>query len=153
MTRINLAPVEDLCDQHLFAEHRELTRIPNAVAQSKYTLKGQPAKYTVFTNDNPKGGKGHVKFFLNKLGWLKRRYDALHAELNRRGIQPTYKWSPDISQENFPDWWGEYTPPPESIALNQKRILEALPEKVRFLRQPITHDEFRNHLSSRNWPI
>lgn len=30
MTRINLVPPEELCDQHLLAEHRELTRIPNA---------------------------------------------------------------------------------------------------------------------------
>ena len=41
MTRINLVPPEELCDQHLLAEHRELTRIPNAVAKGKYHLKGQ----------------------------------------------------------------------------------------------------------------
>ena len=45
MTRINLVPPEELCDQHLLAEHRELTRIPNAVAKGKYHLKGQPAEY------------------------------------------------------------------------------------------------------------
>ena len=39
MTRINLVPPEELCDQHLLAEHRELTRIPNAVAKGKYHLK------------------------------------------------------------------------------------------------------------------
>ena len=32
MTRINLIPPKELCDQHLLAEFRELTRIPNAVA-------------------------------------------------------------------------------------------------------------------------
>jgi hypothetical protein len=31
MTRINLIPVEELTDQHLLAEHREIKRIPNAV--------------------------------------------------------------------------------------------------------------------------
>ena len=45
MTRINLVPPAELCDQHLLAEHRELTRIPNAVAKGKYHLKGQPAEY------------------------------------------------------------------------------------------------------------
>ena len=45
MTRINLVPPEELCDQHLLAEHRELTRIPNAVAKGKYHLKG-PVSYT-----------------------------------------------------------------------------------------------------------
>lgn len=56
MTRINLVPPEELCDQHLLAEHRELTRIPNAVAKGKYHLKGQPAEYKL--------GEGHVRFSL-----------------------------------------------------------------------------------------
>jgi len=43
MTRINLVPPQELCDQHLLAEHRELTRIPNAVARGRYHLRGQPA--------------------------------------------------------------------------------------------------------------
>ena len=38
MTRINLVPPAELCDQHLLAEHRELTRIPNAVARGHYSL-------------------------------------------------------------------------------------------------------------------
>ena len=45
MTRINLVPPAELCDQHLLAEHRELTRIPNAVAKGKFSLKGQPSDY------------------------------------------------------------------------------------------------------------
>ena len=57
MTRINLVPPEELCDQHLLAEHRELTRIPNAVAKGKFHLKGQPTEYKL--------GEGHVRFLLN----------------------------------------------------------------------------------------
>ena len=56
MTRINLVPPAELCDQHLLAEHRELTRIPNAVAKGKYHLKGQPTEYKL--------GEGHVRFAL-----------------------------------------------------------------------------------------
>lgn len=63
MTRINLVPPAELCDQHLLAEHRELTRIPNAVAKGKYHLKGQPAEYKL--------GEGHVRFFFNKMAFLK----------------------------------------------------------------------------------
>ncbi|OYQ73494.1 hypothetical protein B9T20_07170 [Wohlfahrtiimonas sp. G9077] len=33
MTRINVVDVETLCDQHLLAEHRELTRIPNDIVK------------------------------------------------------------------------------------------------------------------------
>ena len=70
MTRINLVPPAELCDQHLLAEHRELTRIPNAVAKGKFSLKGQPEDYKL--------GEGHVRFFFNKLAFLKQRYDLLH---------------------------------------------------------------------------
>ena len=78
MTRINLVPPAELCDQHLLAEHRELTRIPNAVAKGKYHLKGQPAEYKL--------GEGHVRFFFNKLAFLKKRYDALHAECKAEAL-------------------------------------------------------------------
>ena len=56
MTRINIIPPAELCDQHLLAEHRELTRIPNLVVKGKFSLEGQPSDYKL--------GTGHVKFFL-----------------------------------------------------------------------------------------
>lgn len=49
MTRINLVPPAELCDQHLLAEHRELTRIPNAVLKGKFSLDGQPNEYKLGT--------------------------------------------------------------------------------------------------------
>lgn len=36
MTRINVVPPSELCDQHLLAEFRELTRIPNGVLYGKF---------------------------------------------------------------------------------------------------------------------
>ena len=39
MTRINLINVEELTDQHLLAEHREIKRIPNVISKGKYSLK------------------------------------------------------------------------------------------------------------------
>lgn len=61
MTRINVVPVEELCDQHLLAEHRELTRIPNAVARGRFSLLGQPADYKL--------GEGHVRFSLTSFNF------------------------------------------------------------------------------------
>ena len=98
MTRINLVPPSELCDQHLLAEHRELTRIPNAVAKGKFHLKGQPAEYKL--------GEGHVRFFFNKMAFLKKRYDALHAECR---VQPVV----------FPEF-GEFPCSPAEI----RRVLE-----------------------------
>ena len=73
MTRINCGiPVEELCDKHLMAEHREIKRIPNCVKRGRYNLENQPELFTL--------GKGHVKFFYDKLGYLKKRYIEIHNE-------------------------------------------------------------------------
>ena len=60
MTRINCGiPPCELTDKHLMAEHREIKRIPNCIKKGRYSMTGQPEVFTL--------GKGHVKFFYNKL--------------------------------------------------------------------------------------
>ena len=83
MTRINLVPPEELCDQHLLAEHRELTRIPNAVAKGKYHLKGQPAEYKL--------GEGHVRFFFNKLAGNSQLMQQIIDEKSETEIRESWK--------------------------------------------------------------
>ena len=122
MTRINLVPPTELCDQHLLAEHRELTRIPNAVAKGKYHLKGQPAEYKL--------GEGHVRFFFNKMAFLKKRYDLLHAECKARGFNVQYIWNEELPQD--PTLWLDYEPTEAALALNRARIQERMPAKARF---------------------
>ena len=79
MTRINVGiePAE-LTDKHLMAEHREIKRIPNCVAKGKYNMDGIPDKFKL--------GTGHVKFFYNKLLYLKFRYSQLYIECIKRGF-------------------------------------------------------------------
>lgn len=122
MTRINLVPPAELCDQHLLAEHRELTRIPNAVAKGKFHLKGQPTEYKL--------GEGHVRFFFNKLAFLKKRYDALHQACKARGFKVQYIWPQTLPDD--PLLWQDYTPTEAALALNRARIAERLPVKARF---------------------
>ena len=122
MTRINLVPPSELCDQHLLAEHRELTRIPNAVAKGKFNLQGQPADYKL--------GEGHVRFFFNKLAFLKRRYDELHQECKSRGFNVQYIWPENLPQNA--ELWVDYQATPEALALNRERIALRLPIKARF---------------------
>ncbi|RDE94914.1 deoxyribonuclease [Aggregatibacter aphrophilus] len=122
MTRINLVPPSELCDQHLLAEHRELTRIPNAVAKGKFHLKGQPTEYKL--------GEGHVRFFFNKMAFLKKRYDALHAECRARGFNVTYIWPQELSTD--PALWLDYIPTEQALATNRQRIEERMPAKARF---------------------
>lgn len=122
MTRINIVPPAELCDQHLLAEHRELTRIPNLVARGKFNLAGQPAEYKL--------GEGHVRFFFDKLAFLQRRYQNLHQECLRRGFKVSHIWPQDLPAD--PALWRDYQPTPEALAINRERIALRMPAKPRF---------------------
>ena len=79
MTRINVGILpEELPSKLLIAEHREIKRIPNVVKSGKFSLKNQPISFTL--------GTGHVKFFYDKLLFLKNRYDQIYSECRRRGF-------------------------------------------------------------------
>lgn len=83
MTRINAGiPPSELCNKHLMSEHRELIRIPNCVSKRRFNMKNQPNKFTL--------GTGHVKFFYNKLLYLKNRYEELYSECIKRQINVQY---------------------------------------------------------------
>lgn len=116
MTRINVVPVTELCDQHLLAEHRELTRIPNCVAKGRYNLKGQPFRYTL--------GTGHVKFFYDKLFWLNKRYKALTRECKARGFNVQYIW-PDLTGIDV-NLKKDYIVTEDALRINRERIQERL---------------------------
>lgn len=77
MTRINVGiHPSELPDKLLLAEHREIKRIPNVVKSQKYSLTGQPSRFTL--------GTGHVKFFYDKLSYLFDRYVSIYNECVRR---------------------------------------------------------------------
>lgn len=120
MTRINVGILpKDLTRQHLIAEHREIKRIPNVVSKGKYNLKGQPKEFTL--------GTGHVKFFYDKLGYLKKRYEEIYSECRRRGYAVTYygdAWN-DVPENMM----GEYQPTSRDIEIICQRINERLNEK------------------------
>ena len=104
MTRINafIAPSE-LTDKHLLAEHREIKRIPNTVKSGKAKIENIPEQFTL--------GKGHVKFFYNKLAWLYYRYNNIYDECIKRGFNVQYygeAWD-DLPPKLNKDWQ-----PPES---------------------------------------
>ena len=79
MTRINVGiDPREVPSKLLIAEHREIKRIPNVVASGRYSMDGQPKQFTL--------GKGHVKFFYDKLLYLRKRYIALNEECYARGF-------------------------------------------------------------------
>jgi len=108
MTRIN-ADLDPrlLHRRHLVAELREITMVPAALRRSLRTkseqdvLKSIPSSFTL--------GSGHVKFFFNKMLFLKLRFFRLCKEMQNRGYAPD--WSRVKAFDNFSvlfynDWVG-----------------------------------------------
>ena len=117
MTRINvgICPTE-LTDKHLLAEHREIKRIPNCINKGKYNMDGIPDKFKL--------GKGHVKFFYNKLEYLFLRYVHLHLECKYRGfnVQNYSKAWDNLPKELL----NHYKPTERDRLIVQQRINEKL---------------------------
>lgn len=129
MTRINLVPVEDLADQHLFAEWREIKMIPvklrklHSTKPTHVIADSIPAKYTMST--------GHVRFFYNKMLFLYQRYIKLSDELRTRDYSiaehdPTELFLAGIVPEMQDPMW---EPSKEEIAISVERISTRLNEK------------------------
>lgn len=88
MTRINVVPVQELCNQHLFAEWREMPRLRNNLQQSlnrkvPFNVNEIPPEYVL--------GKGHVKFFYDKFKYLHIRHIEITTELIKRGYKLSQK--------------------------------------------------------------
>ena len=120
MTRINVGiPPAELTNQHLIAEHREIKRIPNCIAKGKYNMEGIPDKFKL--------GTGHVKFFYNKLLYLKNRYISLYNECIKRGfnVQNYIGAWDNVPQELMND----YTVEANDIIIIKQRIDERRPKR------------------------
>lgn len=113
MTRINVVPVEELCDQHLLAEYRELPRV--------FTLakvcSDAPRQYVL--------GTGHVKFFYDKLCYIYMRCLLLIQECEKRGFNIAYVTPPKDLPTNA-KLWNDYIPTEEAIALNKQRLQDRM---------------------------
>jgi deoxyribonuclease (pyrimidine dimer) len=75
MVRVNLIHPKKLADQHLIAEYNEILMLLAYV--KKYPKEDNiPENYVL--------GKGHIKFFKNKLLYLKERHEKLKNEMKNR---------------------------------------------------------------------
>lgn len=123
MTRINLVPPEELMDQHLFAEWREIKMVPKSLARSlaargqEGVLRMVPKHYTLNT--------GHVSFFYDKGEYLRRRYADLTAELRNRGVNfdSAAVLDPDGVYARLPPaFQKDYEPTADALAIVRERI-------------------------------
>jgi deoxyribonuclease (pyrimidine dimer) len=121
MTRINVVPVTELSTKHLVAEYREIARLPNNLRTS-LNRKGKPFSYSEIPN-NYTLGKGHVKFFYNKMKFLETRFEQLVTEMIRRGYNPNFRDSSIFIPDNV-QFYNDYVPTKEAIQINNNRIKE-----------------------------
>lgn len=125
MTRINLVPPRELTGKHLVAEYRELPRI-YTLAASHYLRFGAGTSFSTLPKTY-RLGKGHMKFFINKLAFLKKRQESIIYEMLNRGYEPRFDGSyPECVAALPPEFFGDYTPTEEALALSRARILERL---------------------------
>lgn len=121
MTRINVIPVQELTDQHLMAEYREL---PMVMASAR---RSDPAKHVIRTAYTL--NKGHVSFFYDKRKFLLDRWLDLIAELYDRGfnIDPASRKVRWRELDRFPqsDWKPDWA----AMAINRQRIVQRIEAK------------------------
>ena len=127
MTRLNVVPVSELTQPEIAGEWKEYPRLFTLVrnrAAKGHTpqtmIKEIPTSYTL--------GKGHVKFFYDKIAYAVQRYTDLCNEMLERGYNPNLEMFNDIidsCESSIPScWWNDYTPTPEAIALNIQRMID-----------------------------
>jgi deoxyribonuclease (pyrimidine dimer) len=104
---------------HLVAELREITMVPAALRRSLRTrlpndiINGIPKKFTL--------NKGHVSFFYDKLSFLQKRFNAIAAEMVRRGYSPNYARIEAF--DGFDTiWYNDWNSTPEDDAIVIERI-------------------------------
>jgi len=119
VTRINLVPPEELSDQHLVAEYREIFMIGSSLQRSlrspnwEKTKKSIPKQFTL--------NKGHVKFFYDKGKYLSERYDELIKEMKRRKMRSDP--SRTFKKEQWPDeFYKNWKPKDIDLKVVRKRI-------------------------------
>jgi deoxyribonuclease (pyrimidine dimer) len=128
MTRINCISPAELTQRHLIAEYRELPRVFALVR--KAIARGErpddprnPEEYTL--------GRGHLRFFYPRLGYLLARQALLIAEMKARGFRAQYSSVDELSCGISEPWLGAWKPTQSAITLNRARIalrLNKLPE-------------------------
>ena len=99
MTRINVGiGPEEMENDILLAEHREIKRIPNCIKNGRFNLNGIQERFTL--------GDGHVKFFYRKLNYLKERYKKIHQvcldrELNVQDFSDSFEGIDEYFMGNY----------------------------------------------------
>ena len=131
MTRINIVPPEELYDQHLVAEYREIFMVPGSLRRVlKSKIGFQPLKISPQYTLN----KGHVYFFFNKGLYLEKRYNLIIKEMQKRGMSPDSNRL--FPKDSFPeDLYKDWKPSEEEMDIARARIALRISQKPNWYRK------------------
>lgn len=124
MTRINLLYAEDLTDQHLMAEIKEINQLAGSFRRSLNSKNGIRLIKDFTLN------KGHVLFFYDKGYYLKQRFEALKAEALRRNYNITAIFN--NVWKGVPEYCGDWKPSERDYSIIIERINQKLDKKPDF---------------------
>ena len=138
MTRVNSAiPVKLLCDELLLAEHREIKRLPKVLEKSLRSRGSCKIPETFVL------GPGHVKFFMDKMKFIKQRYIEIYNECLSRGFE-VQDFSSSF-KHIAPEYMNDYEPTSQEHALLidriSTRIKESKKSKFHYYKKAISKDE------------
>ncbi len=122
MVRVNLINPNHLADQHLVAEYLEIMMLLGYV-KNYPEVKDIPEKYTL--------GKGHIKFFKNKLNYLKNRHEELKKEMKKRGFATNKSINLKIFKKELLNDW---SPSKEDVHIIKERIKWKIEKKPNYYR-------------------
>jgi deoxyribonuclease (pyrimidine dimer) len=120
MVRINLIQPQFLTDQHLMAEFNEILMLCGYVKKHPEEI-NIPQKFTL--------GKGHIKFFKNKLLYLQQRHKLLKEELLKRNYNVTKDMDINIYDNKLKN---DFTPTEKDKNIIKDRIIEKLKMKPNY---------------------
>ena len=122
MTRIDIIPVEEMHNKHVVSGVHEITRVYGLARKAQFDIiKGKrkiPEHYCM--------GQGHVAHFMNKLGFISKRYQELTAEMIRRGFKPNPISIEELEKGIDRRLFKDYNPTQEALEINRQRIAERL---------------------------
>ena len=124
MTRVNVIPVQELNQQMLCGEYREIVRVFALARKSQHELhkKKIPHEYVLGTN--------HVLFFYDKLKYITERYNSICTEMVHRGYVCNRVEQSELERGiDRSLFWG-YKVTDAALALNRARISERLTDSA-----------------------
>ncbi|MGV8161779.1 MAG: pyrimidine dimer DNA glycosylase/endonuclease V [Candidatus Nanoarchaeia archaeon] len=122
VVRVNIIDPSALADQHLIAEYDEILMLLGYIKRYPEIKDGEiPRKYLL--------GTGHIRFFKDKVLYLKKRHELLKKEMKRRGFATNITINlEEFKAEHKQDW----TPDEEDKKIIKERIIAKLNKKPEY---------------------